>query len=92
MTNTPRHIPYEEEAQLMTDVVNFFIKKLPHALEMTAQHFGEAALSNAMVEQMEAMSDGQLSEIGVKRDGIPKLAASAAHIFKFANNTAVKQA
>jgi hypothetical protein len=91
MADTPRHLPYEEEARLMTDVVHFFIHKLPHALEMTAQHFDEAALSNAMVEQMEAMSDGQLSEIGVQRDGIPKLAASAAHIFKFANNVPAQQ-
>ena len=52
MIDKPRHIPYEEEAQLMLDVVNFFIKKLPHALEETAQHFDEAAMANTLVNRL----------------------------------------
>ncbi len=52
MPKKPEHIPYQEEAQLMLDVVNFFIHKLPHALEMTAQHFDEAALASTFTSRM----------------------------------------
>lgn len=82
----PEHIPYEEEAQLMLDVVNFFVQKLPHALEMTAEHFDEAGLANTLTERMENMSDGQLAGLGVHRDDITVVASAAAGLFRIANN------
>jgi hypothetical protein len=82
---TPEHIPYQEEAQLMLDVVNFFIHKLPHGLEMTAQHFDEAALASTFSNRIEDLSDGQLAALGVHRDDIPVVAA-AAGLFRVANN------
>lgn len=81
----PKHIPYEEEAQLMLDVVNFFIHKLPHALEFTAQRFDEAALAHAFTDRLENLSDGQLTELGVHRDDIPDVAAAAAGLFRTAH-------
>ena len=68
----------------MLDVVNFFVQKLPHALEMTAEHFDEAGLANTLTERMENMSDGQL--VGVHRDDIPVVASAAAGLFRIANN------
>ena len=85
MIDKPRHIPYEEEAQLMLDVVNFFIKKLPHALEETAQHFDEAAMANTLVNRLSQMTDADLAECGLHRDDIPKTAAAAAHLFGVAH-------
>mgnify|MGYP007046918024 CR=1 FL=1 len=86
MPKKPEHIPYQEEAQLMLDVVNFFIHKLPHALEMTAQHFDEAALASTFTSRMEDLSDDQLAGLGVHRDDIPVAAAAAAGLFRVANN------
>lgn len=77
----PKHIPYEEEAQLMLDVINFFVHKLPHALEFTAQKFDEAALASSFTRRMEDLSDGQLANLGVHRDDIPRVAAAAADLF-----------
>ncbi|MGE0650123.1 MAG: hypothetical protein AB7P12_00025 [Alphaproteobacteria bacterium] len=85
MVDKPRHIPYEEEAQLMLDVVNFFVHKLPHALEATAQHFDEAALSSTLFSRLSQMTDDELAERGLHRDDIPKAAAAAAHLFAVAH-------
>jgi hypothetical protein len=76
MVDKPRHIPYEEEAQLMLDVVNFFVQKLPHAIESTAQHFDEAALASTLFGRL-----SQMTERGLHRDDISKAAAAAAHLF-----------
>ncbi len=89
MVDKPRHIPYEEEAQLMLDVVNFFIKKLPHALEETAEHFDEAALSNTLFQRLSQMTDSELAERGLHRDDIPKAAAATACLLKVAHKAAV---
>ncbi|MQA66000.1 MAG: hypothetical protein GEU76_08885 [Alphaproteobacteria bacterium] len=81
MVDKPRHIPYEEEAQLMLDVVNFFVQKLPHAIESTAQHFDEAALASTLFGRLSQMTDDELAERGLHRDDISKAAAAAAHLF-----------
>lgn len=85
MVDKPRHIPYEEEAQLMLDVVNFFVHKLPHALEVTAQHFDEAALANTLFGRLSQMTDDELAERGLHRDDISKASAAAAHLFAVAH-------
>jgi hypothetical protein len=85
MVDKPRHIPYEEEAQFMLDVVNFFIHKLPHALEVTAEHFDEAALANTLFGRLSQMTDDELGERGLHRNDISKAAAAAAHLFGVAH-------
>lgn len=85
MVNKPRHLPYEEEAQLMLDVVNFFIHKLPHALEVTADQFDEAVLASILFERLTELSDDELAERGLHRNDIAKTAAAAAHLFGVAH-------
>ena len=38
------HLPYEEEAKLMTDIINFFTERLPHATGDALELLDEAAL------------------------------------------------
>lgn len=85
MAQKPPHYPYEEEAQLMLDVINFFIHKLPHALEETAQHLDEAELAHELVDQLEQLSDDELAKRGLHRDDIVPAASAAAGLFKIAH-------
>ena len=64
-------LPFEEEAHLITRVLNFFGAISPKAINsaINAQH---------ITENLVALSDGQLAEIGIDRTGIAAYAAQTA--------------
>ena len=82
----PKHIPYEQEAQLFTDILTFFTEKLPHAVDDTAEHLEEAALSSELFRNLSLCSDEDLASMGIHRDDLSKVAAAASGIFVVANN------
>ena len=61
-------LPFEEEAHLITRVLNFFGALSPKAVNnaINAQH---------ITENLVALSDGQLAELGIDRTGIAAYAA-----------------
>lgn len=81
----PKHLPYEEEARMLSEVVDFFIHRLPHAIEDTAEHLDEAALSSALFGRLSQMTDDDLAEMGLHRDDIPSVAANMAGLFNIAH-------
>lgn len=81
-----KHLPFEEEAQLFTDILAFFTHKLPHAVGDTAEHLDEAALSSELFRNLSLCTDEELSAVGIHRDDIPKVAAAASGLFAVANN------
>jgi hypothetical protein len=70
-----QHLPYEEEAQLFTDIVNFFTDRLPHAIGETAELLDEAALSKELFEVLSTETDDELAG-----------SAAASGLFVVANN------
>lgn len=64
-------LPFEEEAHLITRVLNFFGAIAPSALSsaITAQHVAETLVD---------ASDAQLAELGIDRAGIAAYAAKTA--------------
>ncbi len=84
--NEQKHIPYEQEAQLFTDILAFFTDKLPHAVGDTAEHLEEAALSSELFENLTLCSDEELGSMGIHREDLAKVAAAASGIFVVANN------
>lgn len=81
-----KHYPYEEEAQLFTDILGFFTDKLPHAIDDTAEHLDEAAVSSELFRNLSLCSDEDLASMGIHRDDLAKVAAAASGIFVVANN------
>lgn len=88
MADKPRHLPYEEEAQLMTDVLEFFVHKLPHAIEEAAEQLDEATLANTLFEQLSELGDEELAKLGLHREDIAKAASAAAGLFGVAHRIA----
>ena len=66
--NLPEHLPYEEEARMLSDVIEFFIHRLPHAIGATVDHIDEAALSTELMHRLEVMSDDDLKGMGLHRE------------------------
>ena len=85
MAQIPRHFPYEEEARVLTDVLDFFIHKLPHAIEETAEHIDEAELARELFDQLSDLSDEELAKRGLHREDIAKAASAAAGLFRVAH-------
>ncbi|MDH3241817.1 MAG: hypothetical protein OEO83_14250 [Alphaproteobacteria bacterium] len=81
-----KHIPFEEEARLFTDILAFFTDKLPHAVGDTVEHLDEAALSSELFRNLSLCSDEDLASMGIHRDDLPKVAAAASGLFVVANN------
>jgi hypothetical protein len=81
-----KNLPFEEEAQLFTDIIAFFTEKLPHAVEDTVEHIDEAALSRELFENLSACTDEELASMGIHRDELSKVAAAASGLFVAANN------
>ena len=79
-----KHLPFEEEAKLFTDIMRFFSDRLPHAIGDTANHLDEAALSTELFESLSLCSDDELAEQGINRDDIPKVAAAASGLLAVA--------
>ena len=90
--NLPKHLPYEEEARMLSDVIEFFIHRLPHAVGETVNHLDEAALSTELMHRLEVMSDEDLAGMGLHRDDIPRISASLAGLFKVAHKAANNRA
>lgn len=86
--NLPEHLPYEEEAKFLSDVIGFFIHRLPHAIGETMDHLDEAALSTELMHRLEVMTDDDLKEMGVHRDDLAKISSSLAGLFKVAHKAA----
>ena len=86
--NLPEHLPYEEEARMLSDVIEFFIHRLPHAIGATVDHIDEAALSTELMHRLEVMSDDDLKGMGLHRSDISKISASLAGLFKVAHKAA----
>ena len=82
----PSHLPYEEEAKLFTDIIQFFTDRLPHALGDTVEHLDEAALSRELFETLSTQTDEELASLGISRDELSKVAAAASGLFVVANN------
>jgi hypothetical protein len=82
----PSHLPYEEEAKLFTDIIQFFTDRLPHAIGDTTDHLSEAALSMELFEALSAQTDEDLAKMGISRDELSKVAAAASGLFIVANN------
>lgn len=80
------HLPYEEEAQLFTDIVNFFTDRLPRAVGETAELLDEAALSRELFEVLSTETDDELAGLGITREELSKVAAAASGLFVVANN------
>ena len=80
------HLPYEEEAQLFTDIIKFFTDRLPHAVGDTVEHLEEAALSMEMFNSLSILTDEELAGKGIHRDELSKVAAAASGLFVVANN------
>lgn len=81
-----KHLPFEEEAQLFTDILAFFTDKLPHAVSDTADHLEEAAVSSELFRNLSLCTDEELASMGIHRDDLPKVAAAASGLFVVANN------
>jgi hypothetical protein len=81
-----QHLPYEEEAQLFTDIINFFTDRLPHAVGETAELLDEAALSRELFEVLSTETDEELAGLGIARDELSKVAAAASGLFVVAND------
>ena len=81
-----KHLPYEAEARLFTDILNFFTDKLPHAVGDTAEHLDEAAVSSELFRNLSLCSDEDLASMGIHRDDLPKVAAAATGLFVVASN------
>jgi hypothetical protein len=84
MTN-PNHIPYAEEAQFFADIMKFFGTRLPHAISYTIEHLDEALLSRDLFQELSAQSDEELSEMGIARDELSKVAVAASGLLGVAN-------
>lgn len=85
MADRPKHLPYEEEAKVLQDIIDFFIDKLPHAIEETAEQIDEAQLSHNLFEQLSQLNDEELAKRGLHREDIAKAAALAASLFRIAH-------
>ncbi len=85
MSDRPQN-PYEAEAQLFSDIIEFFTSKLPHAIGDTAEHLDEAALSEELFESLSTKTDEELEGMGIHRDDLSKVAAAASGLFVVANN------
>ena len=81
----PKHLPYEEEAHVITDIMNFIFEKLPHSIEESIEHVDEARLASRLVEDLESKTDDELAALKIKRDDIAKIAGHAAGLFHIAN-------
>lgn len=81
------HLPYEEEAHVLTDIMNFIFERLPHAIGESIEHLDEAQVASLLVEDLEAKPDEELTAMKIKRDDIPKIAGAAAGLFRIANLT-----
>lgn len=82
----PSQLPYADEAELYTDIIEFFTEKLPHAVGDAAELLDEAALSKELFENLSTCTDEDLAKMGIHRDDISKVAAAAAGLFVVANN------
>ena len=80
-----KHLPYEEEAKLVSDIIRFFTGKLPHAVGDAIDHVDEAALSTRLFENLSLCSDDELAGRGIRRDDISKVAAAASGLLVAAN-------
>jgi hypothetical protein len=80
------HLPFEEEARLFTDIIEFFTERLPHAVGDTAELLDEAALSMELFEVLSTQTDDELAGLGISRDELSKVAAAASGLFVVANN------
>ena len=78
--------PYDKEAQLFTDIIQFFTDRLPHAIGDSVEHVDEALLSRELFEELSARTDEELAESGISRDELSKVAAAASGLFWVANN------
>lgn len=87
----PKHLPYEEEVELMSEVIDFFIHRLPHATGETIEHISQANLANDLVKRLEQMTDDDLADLGLHRDDIPEMAANLAGLFKIAHKASDKR-
>ena len=85
MTDQSHH-PFEEEARLFTDIIEFFTDRLPHALGETAELLNEAALSRELFDNLSIRTDEELAGMGITRDELSKVAAAASGLFVVANN------
>lgn len=80
------HLPFEEEAKLITDIIEFFTDRLPHAVGDSVEHLDEAALSTELFNYLSNRTDEELAGMGLHRDDISKVAAAASGLFAVANN------
>lgn len=80
------HLPFEQEAKLFTDIIEFFTDRLPHAIGESVEHLDEAALSRELFENLSARTDEELAQMGIHRDELSKVAAAASGLFLVANN------
>ena len=71
------HLPYQEEAKFLGNIIQFFTDRLPHAVGETADHLDAATLSKELFEDLSARSDEELAALGVGRDELSKVAAAA---------------
>ena len=79
------HLPYEEEAKLMTDIINFFTERLPHATGDALELLDEAALGAELFENLSARTTAVLAELGIERDDLSRVSAAAAGLFIIAH-------
>ena len=87
-----RHLPYEEDAQIFTNVLMFFVEKLPHAmgvafhdLKEMAEELDEAELSSELFNRMSSMTEEQLEALGLHREDIAKVSAHSAGLLRVAH-------
>jgi hypothetical protein len=81
-----KHLPYEEEARLFSDILAFFIDRMPHAVGDTMDHLDEAALSSELFRNLSLCTDEELAARGIHRDDVSKVAAAASGLFAVVNN------
>lgn len=81
-----KHLPLEQEAQLFTDIIQFFTSKLPHAFSETVEHLDEAAVSSELFRNLSTCTDEELAKMGIHRDDLSKVAAAATGLFVVAND------
>ena len=81
-----KHLPYEEEAKLFSDIIDFFTTQLPHSVGDTIEHIDEAAISTELFLNLSLCTDEELAQRGIHRDDISKVAAAASGLFVVANN------
>ena len=80
------HLPFDEEAQLFTDIMEFFTDRLPHAVRKTVEHLDEAALSRELFDTLSTRTDEELAGMGISRGTLSKVAAAASGLFVVANS------